>query len=259
MKINGWLFFLLMLSAGVLFTGCDDDDDNDVANANVNLQFLATFDGEPLVMYDREYDYLEGMRVRFQLFQYYISDVQLVRQDGQGNTELVDIDLVAYGEVTTDAQAQEGIQISLTEVPPGEYSGIRMGLGVSQDLNATQPGDYAPGHPLSGHYWSASTGYVFTKIEGNADLDGDGNFSEKLTFHIGTNPAYREVSFNAPIAIGSGETVGMQFTVDVMDVLSDGQGQFVDFRQVATDHTNDMELVNFLSDNLVNALQMQQQ
>jgi hypothetical protein len=39
-------------------------------------------------------------------------------------------------------------------------------------------------------------------------------------------------------------------------MLSDGEGNYVDFRQVTQDHTNDLDLVGFMMDNLVKAVSM---
>ena len=110
---------------------------------------------------------------------------------------------------------EQGISFNIGDIPPGDYTGIRVGIGLNSELNSTNPGDYAAGHPLSDNYWSAATGYIFSKIEGNADLNGDNNFSEGITYHSGANEFYQEKTFNKVIRVPEGGTVELQFKVDL--------------------------------------------
>ena len=103
----------------------------------------------------------------------------------------------------------------LSDVPAGQYKAIKLGIGVPEELNATQPGDYTPGHPLSTDYWTAASSYIFTKVEGNADLDGSDEFATKLTFHIGGNPRYREIEFEKSITVSPAGALPIAFEVDL--------------------------------------------
>lgn len=243
------LFFVLLASK------CEDDQ-SPAVGAEMELQFNADFSGEPLLMYASEYDYEENMALRFQLFQFYISEVELLTTDdinGEGVTAL-DVDLISFKDVQSSDAASDGIKINVTDLPTGNYKGIRFKLGVAPDLNSTNPGDYSVVHPLSNHYWSASMGYVFTKIEGNADINGSGDFSEKLTFHVGTNPMLREVSFLKDINLSEGALETVSFNVDVQKILVNAAGEFLDFRETSSDHTSNEEVASFLADNLPTAI-----
>ena len=168
---------------------------------------------------------------------------------------LLDVELVTFKDVQTLEQANEGVSFLIEQIPVGDYQGIRLVIGLTPELNATQPSDYVAGDPLSDHYWSWALGYVFTKIEGNADLNGDGNFDEKLTYHIGHNDLAREKTFSGDITLEQGRTADIFFEVDALDVIRN-QSTFIDFRITPQDHTNDMDLARFISDNLFNALIM---
>jgi hypothetical protein len=246
---------LFLLGSILLFLpACEEESGTGLAD--VELQFNALFDTEPLVMLDETYSYEADMDMKLQLFQFYISDVQLIKSGtAQAGQELIDIELVSFGEVFSRADAEQGLSFQVADVPTGTYEGIRFGIGVSSDLNQTQPGDYTPPHPLDGHYWSWATGYVFTKVEGIADLDQDGVFEEKLTFHIGKDENYRTVTFNQAIEIRDNSEI--DFTVDLRRVLVDAQGEFLDFRQTSVDHTNDPAIGIFLMDNLVQAIELE--
>lgn len=239
------LGFLMLIG----FNSCESE----TKTTDVNLHFKAFFDGAPLRMYEADYDYMEGMRMRFQLFQFYVSDVALLKADG--TEHLLDVELVTFKDVQTVEQADEGVSFLIENIPIGDYQGIRMVIGLTPELNATQPSNYVAGHPLSDHYWSWALGYVFTKIEGNADLNGDGNFDEKLTYHIGHNDLAREKTFSGNITLEQGRAADVYFEVDALDVIRN-QNNFIDFRTTPQDHTNDMDLARFISDNLFNALIM---
>lgn len=249
------LLFILVLGLTFMASKCEDDSN---PQGQIDMNFKASFGTEPLVMFADDYPYEDGMDVKFQLFQFYISEITLLKDlnDGTG-TEILDVELVSFKDIQDAAAAEQGIDITIADIPPGEYQGIRIGLGVDPDLNKTNTGDYTPGHPLSDHYWSAALGYVFTKIEGNADLEGNGDFQEKLTFHIGTDPYFRSKTFTKPMTIEAGGIADLNFTIDLRDILVDSDGEYLDFRTTPQDHTNDADVAAFISDNLKEALKLE--
>ncbi len=250
---------MLIVSALVVLSCNNKDNDGNETTSEVQLNFRGYYDQSDLMMYEAEYPYEEGMDVRFQLFHFYVSDVALLRDaaDG-GDLEIVPIDLVTFRDIQSPEEAERGYTLIVPEVPTGTYRGIRLGVGVPADLNKTQPGDYPTDHPLSENYWSWALGYVFFKVEGNADTNGDGQFSDKLTFHIGGDDFYRNLTFSQPIEVRAGEPLRLDFEVDLHRVLSAGNGQFVDFRKVTQDHTNDLQLAAFMADNLAAAISIKE-
>ncbi|HKK77338.1 MAG TPA: MbnP family protein [Saprospiraceae bacterium] len=250
---------LLFFIAALFFLSACGEKDPDIGLVDFSVQFNGVFDNSPLRMYEQTYAYEDGMDLRFQLFQFYVSDLSLIRSENnaESTVQLAEIELVSFADIQTPDEAAEGITLSFEDVPAGNYSGIKMGLGVSADLNATQPGDYAPPHPLDNHYWSWARGYVFTKVEGNADLDGDGTFEQKLTFHIGENEYYRELVINQAIEVSAGGKITLE--VDLANVLKNNTGTYLNFREVTQDHTNDPEVANMISDNLQEAINFPQQ
>jgi len=240
------------LLAFLMLSSCEDKESQ---LASISLDFTGVYEDQPLVMLDEQYAYEDGMDLKFQLFQFYLSDIQLVKSRSANSTQdLSDIELVSFGEIYNLTDAQQGISIKVDNIPPGTYEGIQFGIGVSPDLNATQPGDYDPPHPLDGHYWSWATGYVFTKIEGIADKDSDGTFEEKLTFHIGKDENYRTKFIPQTIEISDNSEIHLK--VDLHQMLVKANGDFLDFRKTSQDHTNDPAIADFLMDNLVESIFM---
>lgn len=246
------LFALVLGSLILMASDCNNDDVQPQESGIVELNFKGNFDNDLLLMFARDYDYEADIKVRFQLFRFYVSSIAL--QNGGAMTPILqDVALVDFKDVQSEIQANDGITLHY-EVEPGDYTGVKFGLGVADFLNKTNPGDYDPGHPLSDNYWSAATGYVFTKIEGNADVDGDGELTDKITFHIGGDQFYRDKTYNKAFTVRPGQTTRLNFEVDLHRVLAAGDSNFVDFREVTIDHTNDMDLATFISDNLANAV-----
>lgn len=244
------MLLLLIMSLLLFTTNCNEDSDsNTEQTGTLELNFKGTFGTDPLVMYAREYPYEAGMKLKLQLFRFYLSNLQL-----SDDTKITDVEIVDFEKVQSDAAAGQGITIQIKNVPAKAYAALKMGMGLTSELNATNPGKYAPGSPLSDNYWSAALGYVFTKIEGNADIDGDGKYESKLTFHAGGNPYYRNKTFDKNFTVKAGETTRLNFEIDLRKVLIKSNSDFLDFRKVTIDHTTKPEIATFISDNLANAV-----
>ncbi len=248
------LFALVLGSLLFIAADCNNDDPQPEGGGIIELNFKGNFDNDLLLMFAQDYNYEGDTKVRFQLFRFYVSSIALQSAAAPGMAAVLqDVALIDFKNVQSEIQANEGITLRY-EVEPGDYTGVQFGLGISDFLNKTNPGDYDPAHPLSDNYWSAATGYVFTKIEGNADVNGNGELTEKITFHIGGDQFYRNKSYEQAFTVRPGQTTRLNFDVDLRRVLAADSENFVDFRKVTIDHTKDLELANFISDNLANAV-----
>ncbi|MDX1943256.1 MAG: MbnP family protein [Saprospiraceae bacterium] len=248
--------FTILSSLLLMSVDCEREETPLEQTGTLELNFKGSFGDESLMMYAKDYAYEAGMKVKFQLFRFYLSDISVARSTFEYNTIISDVEIVDFKDIQSDAAAQNGFTVRIKNVPIGNYIGLNMGLGVSPKLNKTQPGDYSSSHPLSGNYWSWALGYVFTKIEGNADVDGDGQLTDKLTFHVGGDSYYRNKEFSKSFNIKEGETTRLDFEVDLQRVLVAAPGDFLDFRKVTIDHTNNVEVATFISDNLKEAIEI---
>ncbi|MCB0607693.1 MAG: hypothetical protein H6562_22865 [Lewinellaceae bacterium] len=242
----------LILFAAVLMWAADCRH-TEPETGTLEINFKGSFGGEPLMMYADDYPYPDNMQVKWQLFQFFLSDIDLLSSGGK--TEAKEVDQVNFGSVQSADAAAAGITLVLTDVPIGEYTGIQLGMGVNEDLNKTKPADHSAKDPLgsAANYWTDAGSYIFTKLEGNADLNGDGDFSDaKLTFHIGNAGGYRTKSWDKAISIKSNQTTRINFTVDMLKALSDGQGNFINFRETTQVHGGNAEIAVFIQDRLLN-------
>jgi len=244
------LFFLLACGGLLLAANCNDGEPG---QGSLEMNFKGTFDTAPLVMYESTYAYEDNTSLKFQLFQFYLSDIVLIKDD-DSTVPVEDVALISFKDILNPTAAAAGINFAYNKIPEGHYKGIRVGVGVAPNLNSTTPASYMPPHPLDDNYWSASLGYVFTKIEGNADLAGNGEYTTKLTFHSGANSIYKEKTFDKHFEVKEGTPLHFQFDVDLKKVIAKDANNFLNFREVTMDHSNNPAVFTFIADNLFDAL-----
>ena len=252
---------LLTFVIAALFYACQGDNENDQL-VNVNLNFRAVYDGEPLVMISEQYTYPDGKPVKFQTFNFYVSDVVLIGEDGVTETPLVDIDFIDFSENTTPGEAERPVTIGVEKINPGTYKGLRIGFGVPAELNNAQANQLKAGHPLretySSHFWSDWNSFIFMKLEGVYDKDGNGFDGNDPGFghHTGTDAVYRTILFEQPLVLNPGEARDLNLMVDARRFY-EHDDSFLDLSNPAnlyTHNPNDLTVANYIVDNFANAV-----
>lgn len=243
------LAFLFILSLITQFA-CKPDPTFE-GTTDVELVFKGKF-GESSFMINKDYSY-NNFPIRFDQFNFYIGNVVLIKEIG-GNpeeTELVEVDFVDLSFKTSEAtEADRGFIVTARNIPVGDYSGIKINLGVPTDLNKTSWNDYGSGHPLRNdtHYWSAWESFIFSKTEARFDVDNDGSFSHKVSYHTGADEAYRTKFFAKSIVLEEDINTQITFTIDAKNMFED-----VDIlTEVGTHNVSNLDLVNKVMDNLSN-------
>jgi len=248
---------LLFVSLVLIIFSCEKEAPIS-QSVNVKLIVKGTFNGLPLQMYNNNYQYTEGVKLKFQLFNFYLSDIYLLNEFATENKKVLlsEVSIISFKDIQSLSDAERGIELIFKNIPMGKYTGLEAGVGVAPRLNATGPASYPPPHPLDDNYWSWSAGYVFSKIEGNADLDNSGKFATKLTFHAGGDSFYKMVSWKKPLDI-SKESAEIVLTIDVKNMIWKDQNNFIDFNKITTDHSVNRDIVTFLMTNLQQGLKIQ--
>ena len=195
-------------------------------NLNVNLMM----DGEPLE-WDATYTNAAGQDFTINLLKFYISNVALVNADGS-ETPLDGLELASF-----EAGDATSATIMSVDAPAGSYSGIRFDIGVPRELNHLDATlQEAPLGVDAGMYWAWNPGYIFYRIEGQVDLDGQ---DEAWLLHMGTD------AFRLPVRIQDlltgtvtievpAEGAAVDFELELMDAFSQGiNAQDYDFSQDA--------------------------
>ena len=255
------ILFFLTFSSLLLAASCGKENTNPIDTANLNLSFRATYEGETLVL-NEDYNYLDNS-VRFSRINFYIADLAAVNNDGE--TELSEIQFIDLTPTHNNlADAEQGTIRSFSKVPVGTYNQLKFGVGVPTDLNKTNPSDYSTTHPLgadnSGEYWEAWDSYIFAKIEGQYDVDGDGTYSgEKdisFAYHAGGDREglYSLIELDDNLVLKAGETTDLVFELDVRQLFDLGKGQ--PFTLAPHDPNRQITQMLIIMDNFKRALQL---
>ena len=238
---------------------CGKETAPPVDTATVELSFRATYDGAPLVLNQQTYDY-QGNKVRFSKVNFYLANLSVANDDGE--TELSEIQFIDLSLThNTAADAAKGSVTTFSRIPVGSYKFLKFGIGVPADLNKTNPSDYSTSHPLgadnSGEYWEAWNSYIFAKIEGQYDENGDGEIDGNdisFAYHTGMDRVYQEMELDNIISLNAGETTNLDFELDVRTLFTQPRGDLFDLEP--HDPNNQIGEMIIIMDNFKRALQL---
>ena len=142
---------------------------------------------------------MTGDSLTFTTFKYYVSNLQLQKTDGTWWAQEESYYLV-------DLSTPESAEITVANVPAGDYTGFRFTLGVdsTRNVSGAQTGAL---DPAEGMFWSWNSGYIMLKAEGTSPQAGDGTFVFHLGGFTGLNTAVhvRDYTFNGTVMkVGAG-------------------------------------------------------
>lgn len=244
----------------LVFIGCGKPTAEPIDTASLNLSFRATYDDAPLVLDNqKEYNY-EGNPVRFSKVNFYLANLVAVNDDGETElSEIQFIDLTLTHNTSTGAAA--GTVRNFSRVPIGVYKYLRLGIGVPNDLNKTNPSDYAKSHPLgtdnSSEYREDWAGYIFVKIEGQYDSDGDGFDANDIDFAYevgGRDNLYKTIELDNNLILNAGEVSNVTFEVDIKRLLTRPAGSLIPI--IDYDPNDQNEERQIIMNNFKKALQL---
>lgn len=217
------------------------------------MNFKATMKSEPLVLIE-QYD-LGDIQVKFENLTFYITDLALVNDKGE-EVSLSDVEFVEL-KAFDENDAMAGKSFAYNDLEAGTYTKVKWTMGVSDDLNAKSPSDFEVSSPLgrTDHYWGPWESYIFSKTEGNADVNGDGNFDLKFFYHTGSDALSRAFELNEDIVISDGETKRLELSLDYNELLKNADGSYFDIESFPRNHDpNDVEIITQYVNNYVRAL-----
>ncbi len=214
------IIVLSVLSLATLSCSKSDNVANDVV-----LEFNNTFKETTIVLGDAhsinatKNTSAEGQVHHFSELKYVVSNIRLVKTDGQEVP--YNINNLDDGAVVVNQSKPETLKYVLQNIPAGDYKQIKFGLGVKPELNTLDQERFPKFYALAGAndtsmMWEWGTGYRFTKIEGFYDTD-----NKTLSVHTGSTleeseddttvlvqgvNAYREIVLNLPSTVSVGNT-----------------------------------------------------
>jgi len=234
---------LLLVALGLFAIAADcnrDDDDDPNPNGTLVLKVTPVANGEPFEMGKKVNDN-QNREYWFTTLKFYLSNIQADYGTDE-QRELADVAIFDF-EPNQSTGIRDEIRIS---IPIGSYTGISYDAGVREDLNGMDPATFSNDHPLSINntmYWSWSTQYIFTKIEGFVD---DAGANKAWFVHSGLNENYmpgKEVSKAFTITSGGTTTVELILDLDqvleapnTIDLVTDGQTHTTDNMVLAKEY-----------------------
>lgn len=236
-------YIVLAFLSIITFYSCSDDD------AETILNFRLEYEGEPFVFF-KDYSYPDGKTFNLTRLSFYISDIQL-SSTGQGSSSSVPEYLDFTNSHADESKAMDGFDLPMQLSPDGDITGVSFSIGLNEELNATVPNIYPSSHAMSrsAEYWASWNSYIFAKIEGNIDLDGDQVKETGVVLHLGSDEAFRTININ-----GLANTDNVDLVIEVKDIFQNGSDIF----DIETTHKihnlSQMAESNILMDNLVSAI-----
>ena len=107
----------------------------------------------------------------------------------------------------------------------GTYDRIRFHVGLTPELNHSDPALYPPGHPLNpnlnGLHWGWAGGYVFFALEGL--WRDERNQWRGYSFHLGNDPQLMTIEL--PVALELNEDKSLVLTLDLDGLLARKLGE----------------------------------
>ena len=208
--------YLFLFVASSALMSCSNDNNNPVAN-DITLHFNNTFENTTIVLGDAAsstatvHTSAEGQIHHFSELKYVVSNIRLVKADG--NEIPYHINDLDKGATVVNQAKPQTLDYVLSNIPTGQYTQIKFGLGVRQELNDLDqvrfPNFYAEaGENDTEMHWEWGTGYRFTKIEGFYGPDND-----EMSIHTGSTivdaegeedtytqgvDAYRDITLDLP-------------------------------------------------------------
>lgn len=229
---------LALLLASPIASGCDSSVDEE-GSAAVTLSLEPAVDGTPLSSDPSTTYSLDGAIATFSTARMYLSEISLVRSDGslvtfQGDEIAVPAKDADDNDIThsvTDrivlAKHDLGERaFALGEAPSGMYTGIRYKVGIAGTTNHVDPSQVPAAHPLAkqtdrNNHWSWNAGYMFIRMDGEVDTDGDGTVDERWETHLGTPRVLMEVSLSRDFELIHGQDAEVSITADYGRFLKD--------------------------------------
>jgi hypothetical protein len=213
---------LIILATTSFLASCSNDDNSQIASGNgeMELYFDNSVNGDDLILGASTYTNSNNETLKINRFNYIVSNFVLIKEDG---TEVIYDKESSYFVISEEAALNT---IHLEEIPAGNYTKIRFGLGVDQQRylqgeTAQQSfWDIADANNLT---WTWSTGYKFINFEGTftaPTLTGEKTFQ----VHQGSNTAtdnYREITLTLPntARVRTTESPSVHFIADANKIL----------------------------------------
>jgi hypothetical protein len=196
---NTFIKVAVMAVIAVAISSCSNNDEETMSGqGNLGVEFDNVFGAADLILNTQNNVTSQNEILKISNVKYIVSNIVLTKEDG---TTLTYPKSQSYFIIDESNEASQ--QVELTNIPAGNYSKIKFGIGVDQaqwELGATGQGDLLTKAQDAGMLWSWSAGYKFVLFEGmftSSTVTADTSFMVH-TGQTGTAYNYTEVTLNLP-------------------------------------------------------------
>ncbi|MBT2161133.1 MbnP family protein [Zobellia barbeyronii] len=219
---------LLALSAvfALFMTSCssDDnasDDDSLTGSGEISIKYDNGFNGNDLVLGTANAANANGEAITVNRFNYIVSNFRLVNAAGEEFTYAKDDSYFIISQETEDDQ------IALANIPAGEYTTLKFGVGIDQEKylqGAEGQGDFLTLAEDNNMMWSWQAGYKFLNFEGTFTSETITEATE-FKIHMGSHGSsldnYKEVTLELPnnVVVGDGVDSNIHLKIDASKIL----------------------------------------
>jgi len=178
--------------------------------------------GNEHISIDEEFNDNNGHEILVSKFQFYVSNIAI--ESASGTKQLAEIGLVDLDTAASENPEAPKWYPSLEfDIDPGMYTGVAFDIGVPANLNKIDPTLYAADQALSitpNLYWGWQSMYIFVKIEGQFDRDGDGEIETPFFFHTGLDELFIDLpAFAASFEIVENQKKKLVVNLDVVKLF----------------------------------------
>lgn len=142
---------------------------------DINVSMIPTFKNEKLVLDKVKYVTIQNDTVTISTFKFYISNVEVVFENGTSYKEPQSYHLI-------DLENENSLQFQLKNAPYLRIKQLAFNVGIDSTTNVSSnlEGDL---DPALGMYWAWNSGYINMKLEGKSSSCK--SVKKDFQFHIG--------------------------------------------------------------------------
>lgn len=182
--------------AMVLAVACKKEKDTTPTNtpstqSKIHIEMEAVDGDEVAIQLGKIYTTAIGDSVTFDFIRYWVSNLELVREDGTVWSEENSYRLIER----TSSKLREDFSL---EVPPGKYKSVRFSIGVAPNQNSSLDSVIGELDATLGMSWNWNTGYIFMKNEGTF-YNSDSMSFQPYMYHLGMNANYKTLTLDFPM------------------------------------------------------------
>ena len=168
----------------------------------------------------------------------YLSGFSLSSSDGMVSTPTVEpITVPAKGDGDSDIShtVSEPIYLfkhdvgqntfSLGEVASGTYNRLQLTFGIEGTNNRVDATQVPTDHSLAkqtdkNNHWNWNAGYIFLRLDGKVDSDGDNVPDEPWEMHMGTAQFTAALAFTSQIELRANQSARLDLEIDYQAIMA---------------------------------------